>query len=1005
MSLNLDHQNPFGLKNLITKVLFLLLAFAVIPACTVKKKKSDVPLLKKGWHNMNAHYNGFFNANVLTEAAKVSLSEQYKDNYNQILPVYAYAEADNPKAVAPDMDKAIEKVSVVVAMHRVSNWTDDCYLEMGKAQFLKKDLEGAQETLEYMADSFDPDKKRKRSRKPKTAREKKALVKEKAAAQEAKQKTKNQERKQKLKEVKAKNKAKKKAAEAAKKARDQRNKAKKKGKSVPRPQIVDEENTPEAIAAAQATAGLNQDSLKLAQEAKDKKPIKRNYFLKHRPCFQEGLVWLGRTYVQRENYDGARKLYDRVELDPNTPDNVLKELNLARAEMFLAQAKYKDAVPFLELAVKEHGKKHGKARYAFILAQTYQKMGDGAKAYEFFQQVRRYRPTYEMDFNARLSMNLFAYKAGRGTAKDAIAALEKMAKDRKNKEYLDQIFYAMAQIDLDQKDEPMAIQHLRQSLDNSTGASAQKVESYYTLAKLFHNKEDYVHAHAYYDSTKTVMNELDDRYTEVSKYALNLADIARHITFISLQDSLISIAALSPAEQKKLAEKLYEQSKKAEKAAKPADTRPIAGINGPAGLPPGVGIGGTAPSNFFAYSNLSMQRGKRDFEKKWGSDRPLEDNWRLKSKLSGVSASGSATETVEEEGLTAEDLQEILSAVPTTPEAMQATKDTIAASLYALGVIFNDRLQLYPTSLTYLDKLENNHPVSRHELKGWYYQYLDYLSLKNKAMAQVYMDKIIAKYPNTTFARALQDPNFAENYRKEEKKLQDYYSTAYNDFETGKAIKALKAIEEAPKNFKDLGEYKARFALLKALCLGKTQGLEAYKAALKEVIGQFGDTPEAVRAREMLRILDGESVAVKPGTGNPEGPKPATMMGTYNVEMDKMHFAMVVLQSTTSLETAKKQLADFNREFFRLDDLKVTNIALSTDGKSTLLIVRRFNTGGKAMDYYKASIKNPDGFIDHDKAPFELYVISQDNYRTLLSTRNIEDYRNFFEENYDLSAD
>jgi tetratricopeptide (TPR) repeat protein len=1004
MRLALDHQNAFVLKQMTTRILLSLLVFTAVSACKVQKKRSDVPLIKKGWHNMNAHYNGFFNANVLTEAAKISLAEQHKDNYNQILPLYAYTEADNAKAAAPDMDKAIEKVSVVVALHRVSNWTDDCYLEMGKAQYLKQDYEGAQETLEYMADSFDPDKKRRRSRKPKTEREKKAAQKEKADVQQEKKKTKEQERKAKLKEVKAKNKAKAKAAKDAKKAREARNKAKKKGKPVPRPQLEDGGvDVPEPVPGAVV---VNQDSLDKVAAAKAKKPKKRSYFLKHRPCFQEGLVWLGRTYIQRENYDGARKLFDRVELDPNTPFNVMKELNVARAEMFLAQDKYAEAVPYLEEAVKGYSKKHGKARYAYVLAQTYQKMGDGAKAYTYFQQSRKYRPTYEMDFNARLSMNLFAYKAGRGTANDAIASLEKMSKDRKNKEYLDQIYYAMAQIDLDQKNEEMAIQHLRQSLDNSTGESAQKVESYYTLAKLFHGKEQFVPAHAYYDSTKTVMNELDDRYTEVSKYALNLADIARHITFITLQDSLIAIAALSPKEQRQLAEKLYEKAKKAEKEAKPDGTRPQ--TIGGTGLPSGVVMpGGTnSPSNFFAYNAMSTQRGKRDFDKKWGNDRPLEDNWRLKSKLSGVSASSTAAEVVEEEGLTEEDLNEILGGVPTTPEAMQRTKDTIASSLYALGVIFNDRLQLFETSLKYLDQLEKEHPASAHELKGWYYQYLDYLSLKNRSMAQVYMDKIIAKYPNTTFARALQDPNFAENFRKEEKKLEDYYTTAFGDFEAGRGAKALLAIEAAPKMFKDLGPYAARFTLLKALCIGQTKGLEPYKLALKDVIGQHADTPEAIRAREMLRILDGENVAVKPGAGgNPEGPKPATMIGTYNVEMDKMHFGMIVLKGTSSLEVAKKELADFNREFFRLDDLKVTNIALSTDGKSTLLIVRRFNTGAKAMEYYKAAALNPDSFINHDKSPFELFIISQDNYRTLLSTRNIEDYRTFFEDNYELSAD
>ena len=74
-------------------------------------------------------------------ASFLTLEEQHEDNYNKLLPMYEYIATDNHEAVASDLDEAIKKVSVVVNLHRESNWTDDSYLIVGKAQFLKKDYE------------------------------------------------------------------------------------------------------------------------------------------------------------------------------------------------------------------------------------------------------------------------------------------------------------------------------------------------------------------------------------------------------------------------------------------------------------------------------------------------------------------------------------------------------------------------------------------------------------------------------------------------------------------------------------------------------------------------------------------------------------------------------------------------------------------------------------------------------------------------------------------------
>ena len=69
------------------------------------------------YHNTTAEYNGYFNADVLMQESIFDLEVQHQDNYNNILPLYEYRAADNPKAVSEKLDRAIEKTSIVVALH------------------------------------------------------------------------------------------------------------------------------------------------------------------------------------------------------------------------------------------------------------------------------------------------------------------------------------------------------------------------------------------------------------------------------------------------------------------------------------------------------------------------------------------------------------------------------------------------------------------------------------------------------------------------------------------------------------------------------------------------------------------------------------------------------------------------------------------------------------------------------------------------------------------------
>ena len=194
---------------------------------------------------------------------------------------------------------------------------------------------------------------------------------------------------------------------------------------------------------------------------------------------------------------------------------------------------YEKAVKPLERAVELSKDRKQKLRYTYILGQLHQRAGRGQEAYATYENVLKLRPIYEMEFNTRLSIAKNAYENGEGSIDDAIRDLEKMLKDEKNEEYLDQVYFAMADIELKRDNKIVAIDYLKKSVYNNLNNKPQKAEAYYLLAELYYDTEIYTSSKYYYDSTLTVLAESDERKAEVESRSIKLKEIAENISDIA----------------------------------------------------------------------------------------------------------------------------------------------------------------------------------------------------------------------------------------------------------------------------------------------------------------------------------------------------------------------------------------------------------------------------------------------------------------------------------------
>lgn len=972
----------------------IILSLGLLSGCVTKKSRNDQSKVGQYYHNLTSRFNGWFNANELVIKSVATLEEQYQDNYNEILPIYEYAAVESADAVKADLDEAIKKVSVVVTLHKYSDWADDCYLLIGKSLYLKKDYEAAENAYEFYMDEFLPTGKRANSKYKRT---------HKAGVSQSGGKSSS--------EVKEANKRKKELQKARKKAEKERKKynkelRKRKKKGLPTDDLV----RPGTTKAADGTTTIPTSEVKkyepTAAELKAKAKAEgdqANFFLRA-AAYDEAILWLAKTYIERENWTGADYQFRRLEGDDVLPPRVYMELPVARAYYHLKRGNYPQVIPFLEQAIERANNTSLKARYSYIIAQLYYRDGKIDEARTYYEKALDFTNDYEMEFNTQLAIIKASVKENRMTSAEALDRLEKMVKDAKNVNYLGRIYYLMGTMAVDANDIPLAISHLEKSVEKVGADKFQQIESQYLLATLYMQQKDYVSAESAYKACAAVMKDTDPRYKQVKKFADNLTDIALNLNTITLQDSLLYLSTLTPEQLKIVAVNIkLKKQKEAEEAAAKSKYQASAG-NKSAPPPPVTAGGGSVPplragdeaaGVFWAFDQKNLKKTKREFDRTWG-DIPLTDYWRVSAKASQFASTAEAVTSSNEGsvGVYESEIEDFFKDVPKNDSARAICHSKIRKSMLLLGQLYRDRLEDFNSSIEILESLLTKYPDAPEELETFYQLYLSALSAGDHAKAEQYKAMIIAQYPNSRFAKVLSDPNFAATQLSEHDRLVKYYDETFLAFEQGKHDEVLSRIRDLDEKFGANNVLMAKFDLLKAMSMGATVGKEAYVDGLKYVIARYPNSDEEKKAKDMLLLL-GDS-----GSGKAYG-ESGLEDAVFTMEENALHFVVVYVsnQDQVSLADTKIALAEFHKKYFALDNLKMASLVFDPAKNHSLVLVRSFNTKEKAMTYYETALRNPKDFLPAN-AIYEVYPITQKNYREVIKARSLAEYKTFFEANY-----
>lgn len=760
------------------------------------------------------------------------------------------------------------------------------------------------------------------------------------------------------------------------------------------------------------------DRKKGREMLKNLKPEKKDYKTRQR----DAMVWLARTLVSQEKFGEADLLIEQIEGIDNLSKKLTRDLSLVKSYYELRQKNYAAAIPALQNGLKLTRNKKRKTRLTYILAQLHELQGNNTEALANYKRVTRLRPNYDMEFRSRLNIATNGMKSGTSNSKQTLAALKRMSKDSKNTEFRDQIFYVMADIHLQDDNQPEAIDFLKQSLRANRSNKPQKADSYYRLAEIYFNSEDYILAKNYYDSTKTAMTDADDRYEQVVNYSEALTDIAVNLEIIALQDSLLRIKDMSREEQEELAKRLKKERLDAQKeevtnafanmedamkngsVARNPSSKLGRGATDDSGLRPGgiTGPSASERSDYWAYNDNEIRRGKRDFERRWGN-RTLEDNWRRSEQIQG-------TDIVDDEGVSAgfgrvrvtnEEIKAILADVPQTRKEVEAVNAIIIDALYALGGLFDEKIDKPEKSIEAYEELLRRFPGNKYEAEALYALYT--IAMDNfPAKANGYKQQLLKKHPDSKFALFISNPEVLAEAQRGEDDLEIYYDETYLLYENGSFGKAKSRINMADSLF-DANTLRAKFDLLNALCIGHTDGEDAYKASLNEVITKHKATDEGNKAQEILAFLEGKT---PPKKGKDEKPdegekakkeKEAKQLYVTNEEMQ--HYVLVIL-STAQVKSSevKGAVSNYHKANHKLDKLFTASLLLNKN--TQMLVIRRFKNAEIAQRYAKSVRNKPAEYLNNLDEGYRVFPISQNNYKSLLRSKKLEEYAAFYAENY-----
>ncbi len=702
----------------------------------------------------------------------------------------------------------------------------------------------------------------------------------------------------------------------------------------------------------------------------------------------EAALWLIRSYVQKKDFTSAESELEELFKNKKFPKKLEKDLTVIAVDFYIQKKDFNSATSELLNATKLIKRKRRKVRLHYILAQLYQYSNNYSLAQKHYEIVLKSNPEYEMAFNAKINLARSLEK-GNPDSKKMKDKLLKMTRDDKNKEYLDRIYYTIAEMEINNGDTALAIENYSLSAINSVQNNPQKSLSFLALGKIYFKKSMYKSANTNYDSTIVYMDKDFRLYQETNERHLVLKDLVSNINIVKMQDSLQVLAKLPKSDQnniiagviKEVIEKEYqaaeEQRLKQQMQYESVINR---GRNEQFG-------NRTSGGKWYFYNPATLSFGMSEFRKKWGT-RKLEDDWRRKDKKisSSFELDSISTDSVSKITENTKDPNYYLKQLPKTKEDFEKSNSQIKEALYQIGLIYKVSLKEINLSTDNFAAIFKRFPSDKqYAALALYNMYINYSEL-NSPKTKTTKETLLKKYPNSVYAKMLIDPNYNSEVLTNKERAEKNYKEIFDFYKAGMYDQAIIKTKNIPKD-----QYKNKLLLLRALSFLEKEKVEKAMILLNKI------SKEDEKAFEEAKYI---SQAIRDPSEMKKSNEIAASGSPYLYRSNSQHMVILVLPKDVDVTYLKTVISDFHINNIGNEVFEISALLLGLE--QHLLMIKPFENIEESMVYYNLFVgeKTVMGLLN--KSLHKIMSISLENFQEFYKNKDVEGYYDFFTKNYSI---
>ena len=752
-------------------------------------------------------------------------------------------------------------------------------------------------------------------------------------------------------------------------------------------------------------------------------------------------AWLAKSYVELDWIYDAEDVIRNMNRD-SMHYRSIKDWEATYADYYLHTGELEKAATYLRKVIGHERRKTQKAREWFLMGQIQAQLGNQEQAYKAFRNVIRQNPPYELEFNARIAQTEVMAK---GQSRQMISRLRRMARNDNNKDYLEQVYYAIGNIYLSQQDTLRAIAAYEQGNEKATRAGIEKGVLLLKLGDLYWEREKYNDAQRCYGEAIGLLDKERPDYEALSNRSKVLDELVPYTDAVYLQDSLQQLAKMPEAERLKAIDRVIDELKRKEKEerdkALEAEVEQQLQKRGATGnlnqrqTTPATPAAGGGNGQWYFYNQVAVNQGKQTFQRQWGK-RENVDNWQRinqtvvrfdtptenpeapddqdnldNAEPTDSLAAQEGTDTPEGADSLAADphnREYYLAQIPFTEEQLAESDNIIKDGLFHSGVIFKDKLDNLRLSEKQLLRLTRSYSDFEQTDEVWYHLFLLYSRLGQYEEAERCVERLKADFADSQWTTLLTDPYFEENARFGAHIEDSLYAATYEAFRHDRHDEVEANARLSAERF-PLGENRAKFIFIDGLSQLNNGDGNGCLEQMKTVVEKYPKSEVSEMAGMIIKgVQEGRPLhGGKFDLGDVWSRRDITLATTDSTATDTLseerntNFLFILAYNPDSLGgpglTENQLLFEMARHNFT--NFLVRNFDIQLDGGYDIrrMTVSGFLSYDEALQYARQLYSDAPGQLDQMLRHCRTIIISEQNLPLIGTRYSYDDYDQFYE--------